>query len=75
MVYALMTGKSKECYAQLFQELIALAEESNLNLDPPLILTDFEQAAISAVQDEFPDSLHKGCFFTCARVFGKKFNH
>ena len=47
MVYALMTGKPEECYTRLFQELIALGEEINLNLNPPLILTDFEQAAIN----------------------------
>ncbi|PKK63639.1 hypothetical protein RhiirC2_788617, partial [Rhizophagus irregularis] len=70
MVYALMTGKSEECYNQLFQELIDLGEEVDLILNPPLILTDFEQAAITGrkVKNQAPishqsESFHKCCFF------------
>src|SRR5205823_8963479 len=72
MVYALMTGKSEECYTLLFQELISLSEEADLILNPSLVLTDFEQAAINAAQNEFPDSVHKGCFFhLCQNVWRK----
>src|SRR6266542_3989816 len=72
MVYALMTEKSEECYTRLFQELIALGEEINLILNPPLIPTDFEQAAINAAQNEFPESLHKCCFLHLCQNLWKK---
>ena len=72
MVYALMTGKSEECYNQLFQELIDLGEEADFILNPPLILTDFEQAAINATKNQFPESIHKCCFFhLCQNVWKK----
>jgi hypothetical protein len=71
MVYALMTGKSEECYNQLFQELINLGEEADLILNPPLILTDFELAAIKATQNQ--NLFISVVFFTCVRIFGKKY--
>ncbi|CAB4493943.1 unnamed protein product [Rhizophagus irregularis] len=63
LVYVLMTGRSKECYNQLFQELFRLGEAASVTLNPSFIITDFEQAAIHAAQDEFTSCLHKGCFF------------
>ena len=72
MVYALMTSKSKENYERLFQELIDLGEEADQILAPPVIITDFEQAAINATQVEFPGSIHKGCFFHLCQNFWKK---
>ena len=73
MVYALMTSKSKENYEQLFQELNNFSEEAtNQILEPPVIITDFEQAVINVVQIEFPDSIHKGCFFHLCQNFWRK---
>lgn len=72
MIYALMTSKSEECYNELFHEVITLSEEANQVLSPPLILTDFEKAAINATQSEFPDSINKGCFFHLCQNFWKK---
>ncbi|GBC08248.1 hypothetical protein RclHR1_00080025 [Rhizophagus clarus] len=72
MIYALMTGKSEECYNRLFEELIDLAEEADFILNPPLILTDFEQAAINAAQNQHPESIHKCCYFHLCQNFWKK---
>jgi hypothetical protein len=63
LVYALMSGKSKELYQALFQNLIEFAEESNISLRPSTILTDFEKAAIDASHEEFPGITNKGCLF------------
>lgn len=63
MVYALMTNKSEESYLRFFQELIELGETSGYSLSPPLILSDFEQAVISASQIKFPNTVNKCCFF------------
>ena len=54
LVYALMSGKSEECYRQLFQDLIDFSDEENIQLYPQFILTDFEKAAINAAQTECP---------------------
>ena len=67
MVYVLMTSRSEEIYKRLFEELFELGEQDgeqdDQDLSPPIIITDFEQAVINAVQSEFPESTHKGCFF------------
>ncbi|CAB4436267.1 unnamed protein product [Rhizophagus irregularis] len=63
LVYVLMSGKSKELYQVLFQNLIEFAEENNISLTPSKILTDFEIAAINASNEEFPGVINKGCLF------------
>lgn len=39
-------------------------------MSPPIIITDFEQAVINAVQSEFPESVTKAVFFTYVRISG-----
>src|ERR1043166_4851337 len=63
MVYVLMTSRSEESYKRVFEELTELGNQADLDLSPPIVITDFEQAAINAIQFEFPDSIRKGCFF------------
>ena len=72
MVYVLMTSKSEEMYRALFEELIELGDQAGQDLSPPLIITDFEQAAIKAAREEFPDSSNKGCFFHLCQNIWKK---
>ena len=43
-----MTSRSEASYMRLFQELVDMGEEAGYHLAPPMILTDFEQAAINA---------------------------
>lgn len=57
-----MSGKSKELYQILFQNLIEFAEE-NISLRPSKILTDFEKVAIDASYEEFPGVINKDCLF------------
>lgn len=61
--YGLMTSKSEECYVRLFQDLIDFASESDIELNPPYILSDFERASINACKREFPNSVSKACLF------------
>ena len=63
MVYVLMTSRSEEVYKKLFEEIVELGEQAGYDLSPPIIITDFEQAVINATRSEFPDSIHKCCFF------------
>ncbi|PKC05516.1 hypothetical protein RhiirA5_420830 [Rhizophagus irregularis] len=72
MVYILMTSKAQESYRRVFDELIELGNQAGVDLSPPIIITDFEQAVINATQSEFPDSIHKGCFFHfCQNIWRK----
>lgn len=63
LAYGLMTGKSKELYQSLFQDLIEFAEQNDIQLNPSKIITHFEKAAIDALYEVFPGIVNKGCFF------------
>lgn len=67
LVYALISSKSEELYKKLFQELNNWADELSLDLKPDFVLTDFEKAAINAVNSEFPSAQNKGCHFHLAQ--------
>ncbi|CAG8585129.1 6617_t:CDS:2, partial [Dentiscutata erythropus] len=72
LVYILMTNQLEESYKQVFQELLNLSKEASYNLNPPVIITYFEQSVINAVQIKFPNSVHKGCFFYMCQNFWRK---
>ena len=63
LVYSLLMGKSEEIYRCLFEELLELAVEYDVDLQPSTIITDFEQASINASNYVFPNIHNKGCFF------------
>ena len=67
LVYALMSSKSEGYYKKLFQELIEFSEDQNIDLQPQFILTDFEKAAINAINAEFQNIQNKGCHFHLAQ--------
>ncbi|KAM0736966.1 hypothetical protein ACS0PU_000059 [Formica fusca] len=62
-----MSSKSEELYKKLFQKLNNWAEELSLDLKPDFVLTDFEKAAINAVNFEFPSAQSKGWHFHLAQ--------
>lgn len=60
----LLTSKSHETYKLMFRKIKSLVmEKTGRALAPSIIMSDFESGLIPAVQDEFPDAAHKGCFF------------
>ena len=61
--YILLTGKDTNLYKLVIRNLIELGLENKLILRPEEILTDFEQAAITAFSHYFPNSSILGCFF------------
>jgi len=63
IVYVLLTNKTEELYRHMFEELVDFAEENDIHLQPLIILTDFEKAAINAMRSEFPNVTNKRCFF------------
>ncbi|KFD45438.1 hypothetical protein M513_13687 [Trichuris suis] len=50
LVYALMSGKSQALYKRLFEDLVDVAEEYELRLNPQVIMTGLQLAAINATK-------------------------
>ncbi|CAG8801275.1 8044_t:CDS:2, partial [Dentiscutata erythropus] len=67
-----MSHKSEEQYNWLFESLIDFAEENEIDLYPPRIITDFEVAAINASRFMFPGVINKACFFQLEQNGWKK---
>ncbi|KAL3679042.1 hypothetical protein R1sor_021998 [Riccia sorocarpa] len=63
LLYVLMSSKDREAYISLFQNLKDLAVRRGRRFSPQQILSDFESGLILAIRDEFPQSLHRGCYF------------
>jgi hypothetical protein len=73
LAYALMTGKTEECYIRLIQDLKDFAAENGvLSFAPPMVITDFEQAMMHAVKKEFPSTSIFNCFFHLAQCVWRK---
>lgn len=68
LVYALLPNKSEATYRRLLQELKNLQP----NASPSTITTDFEQAMINAIAEEFPTATHHGCFFHFGQCIYRK---
>ncbi|RGB38671.1 hypothetical protein C1646_755477 [Rhizophagus diaphanus] len=64
LVYSLVTSKSVEIYRCLFEELLDFAIENSIDLQPSVILTDFEQASIIASRLVFLTFAIKDVSFT-----------
>ncbi|KAL0849657.1 hypothetical protein ABMA28_013911 [Loxostege sticticalis] len=64
LVYGLLANKSERCYT-IFLQILKSVFRSKLNesLQPKIILTDFELAAMNAIKKVFPSCLNKLCFF------------
>ena len=72
LVYVLLSSKRQNIYILLLQNLVSLAEELGISLNPEFILIDFEIAAINAIKAIFPNTKLKGCFFhLCQSIYRK----
>lgn len=68
VVFALLKNKTHETYSKIYQILRRIIP---LNM-PNTIKTDFEQASISALRDNFPDSRISACQFHLAQSLFRK---
>ena len=57
------TNNAPHIYLKMFE----LLKEMEPNLKPSSIVCNFEQAALSAMNETFPDVQIKGCFFHLAQ--------
>jgi len=56
--------------------LLAACDGIGISADPSSVVTDFEAAAMNAVRAKLgPDVAVRGCFFTCARRRGGRYNN
>ncbi|XP_046368730.2 uncharacterized protein LOC124143716 [Haliotis rufescens] len=65
LVFALLPDRQTTTYTRLFSPLkTEVQQRFNRPLAPATVQTDFEKAAIRAVNTEFPNADVKGCFFS-----------
>ena len=70
LIYCILIDKKAETYTSVFRKIRDLCLEHNLILTPNLITLDFEKGLIVALQQEFPQSRLRGCYFHfCQAVF------
>lgn len=72
IIHTLMTAKNEALYRAVFATLIEKANELGIDLDPPVILSDFEKAIINAIKSEFPETKQNACFFHLSQNFWKR---
>jgi hypothetical protein len=72
LLYCLLPNKTKKIYALLFNELRTVAIQNGLVLNPLFITTDFEQGAISALRNVFPNASIQSCNFHYNQCIFKK---
>ncbi|CAK9292085.1 unnamed protein product [Gordionus sp. m RMFG-2023] len=72
IVYALLPNKNKETYTKVLRVLIKYCGDNNIWLSPSLAQTDFENVAISALNDVFPTMAIKGCYFHFSQALWRK---
>ena len=58
-VFALLPNKSQDTY----ERLLAAVKQLMPAAAPQSVLTDFEPAALNAFRNEYPNVVHRGCFF------------
>lgn len=64
---ALLPDKSTAKYSNLIKTL-----KSHLPLNPNTIMTDFEQSAILAFKENFPNIISRGCHFYLSQCVWRK---
>ncbi|KAB0805089.1 hypothetical protein PPYR_02059 [Photinus pyralis] len=67
-LYALLPNKTKATYQRMLQHIKVLQP----GLQPRRLMTDFEQAAIQAFDEEFPNIEKTGCFFHLSQSVWRK---
>lgn len=67
VIYALLPNKKQKTYLIMFEliksQIRMSTNEKNWEWEPHKFITDFEQAAINAIERAFPQVLHHGCYF------------
>jgi len=75
LVYGLLVGKSQPIYSEMFNLINQYCNENDINITKNSdleIITDFEIAAINAINEVYPFAMHSTCFFHfCQNIYRK----
>lgn len=72
LMFAFLPDKSQATYQRLFQIVKERAQAHGLEFSPSRIQTDYEQAIIVAVRQEFPGTRISGCLFHFGQALWRK---
>ena len=73
VAFALMPKRTRATYVRLFNQLSSVIQEkTGFDLSPEIIQTDFEIAAIQAVEEVFSDAETRGCLFHFSQCMLRK---
>ena len=62
-IYTLLTDKTQTTYHRVIDIIRQKMADSNLVFNPQTIISDFESALIPTIRQQFPNTLHHGCYF------------
>ena len=68
LVFCIMSRKTKEAYLQFFWDLFNIACEWEIQLNPKIIVSDFEKGIFGAAKEFFPYCNFKGCLFHFGQI-------
>ena len=71
-IYYLSTKRNEILYKKIFNHVVALCADMNLNFSPQRFTSDFELASIQAFKSIFPDVKIAACFFHYAQSIWRK---
>lgn len=71
-VYALLPGKAQFLYETFFRMIKDAAVDNGINLNPNVMMFDFERAALNAAKQEFPNADIHACHFHLASNLNKR---
>ncbi len=72
MMYALLPNKQRQSYNRAFSLLKDVAMTHGIDLDPAIVICDFELAIIQALALNFPNSRHQGCYYHFMQALWRK---
>ncbi|CAF1605535.1 unnamed protein product [Rotaria magnacalcarata] len=72
VLYSLLPNKTKNLYTLFLNDLRTAAVKYDLVFNPQFVTLDFEQGAISALKNVFPNTTIKGCNFHYNQCIFKK---
>lgn len=67
VAFVLLSGSSQELYQEVLAKIKTIGEVIKAKLNPQLVLTDFEQPLVNALEAEFPHTRQSVCFFHYSR--------
>lgn len=71
--YILLNGKQASMYDTMFQMVFRImAQHNTVFSNLAFIVSDFESGLISSVRAQFPNQIHRGCFFHFAQAVYRK---